>query len=411
MSNLAFRLMIYTALVSLAIVLLSTVVSLHSERPYDQLLLENVADPTVIRQHYRDRLMITMASNAIKVFAVALAVFLLFQRLVNVHLDRIARYARELSAESLNQPLVLERRSRQQPDELDQVVQAINTMRENLIHTQQRFAEHQRQLAETNRMTSLGRMVSGVAHEINNPNNVVLFNAELLEEACGDMIALLDEGIPDANAVSLAGLPYSEMREALPTALRDLRKAAGRIQTIVDNLKKFYKAPTSTLERLDLNEVVENTIELLRPVIRRRTHYFEMNLDESLPQISGQPQELEQVLVNLVANALEALPDRGKRVWVETHCQKDKVVLSVRDEGCGISPAHREAILDPFFTTKQSSGGTGLGLSISYGLIRKHHGELEIDSELGEGTTVRVLLPWVAEHDGELSKVSLAHGD
>ena len=393
MSNLATRLMLYTALVSLFITLLASALSLHSDYRHDLSLLGTVVDPAFLHQRFWDRLAMALVSNGLKVFAVALAVFLLFQRLVNVHLDRIADYARQLGPETLEQPLVLQRRPGRHPDELDAVVQALNTMRENMVQTQVRFAEHQRQLAETNRMTSLGRMVSGVAHEINNPNNVVLFNAQLLEDACGDMLAVMDESLEDPDNFRLAGLPYPEMREALPTALRDLRKAAEKIQGIVDNLKKFYKAPTRTVERLNLNEIVENTIALLRPMIRRRTHYFDMELDEALPEISGQPQELEQVLVNLVANALEALPDRGKRVMVSTARRENWLVLSVSDEGCGIDPEHRDAILDPFFTTKQGSGGTGLGLSISYNLIRKHQGELEIDSEPGRGTIMRVCLP------------------
>jgi len=401
LSTLATRLMLYTALVSLVITLLASALSFHSEYHDDLQLLNTVADPAVIQQRYWDRLMMSLLSNGLKVSAVAVAVFLLFQRLVNVHLDRIADYARRLGPETLNQSLTLYRRPHRHPDELDAVVQALNTMRENLLQTQLRFAEHQRQLAETNRMTSLGRMVSGVAHEINNPNNVVLFNAQLLEDACGDMIELLDDSLTAPEAITLAGLPYTEMREALPTALRDLRKAAEKIQGIVDSLKKFYKAPTRTVERLNVNDIVENTIALLRPMIRRRTHYFDMELDETLPRISGQPQELEQVVVNLVANALEALPDRGKRVTITTARRGDDwLVLSVIDEGCGIDPEHREAILDPFFTTKQSSGGTGLGLSISYNLIRKHHGELEIDSEPGHGTTMRVCLPLTAPDGG-----------
>lgn len=391
LSNLALRLMLYTTLVGVIFTLLASALSLRGEYYFDTLQLAAVADPEIIRQHYQDHLLIVVGSNALKIFAVALTVFLLFQKLVNVHLDRIAAYARELGADNLDRPLVLERRPR--ADELDQVVRALNTMRENLLNTQRRFADHQRQLAETNRMTSLGRMVSGVAHEINNPNNVVLFNAELLEDACEDMFGLLDETLEDTEGVSLAGLPYAEMREALPTAIRDLRKAAQKIQTIVDTLKKFYKAPTHTVERLNLNEVVENTIALLRPVIRRRTHYFDLELDEALPEIDGQPQELEQVVVNLVANALESLADRGKRVWVSTSQCQGRAVITVRDEGSGIAPEHREAILDPFFTTKQASGGTGLGLSISYNLIRKHQGELEIDSAPGQGTAMRVHLP------------------
>ena len=148
-----------------------------------------------------------------------------------------------------------------------------------------------------------------------------------------------------------------------------------------------------------LNEAVQRALRLLTPLIRRRTTRFEVGLDASIPPMQGQSQQVEQVVVNLVVNALEALPDPQCGVTVSTrfepveHC----AFLAVEDEGVGIPPEHLARLCDPFFTTKQASGGTGLGLAITATLVRAHGGRLTFSSEPGRGTRALVTLPCLSD--------------
>ncbi|MBM4201679.1 MAG: hypothetical protein FJ189_10395 [Gammaproteobacteria bacterium] len=134
---------------------------------------------------------------------------------------------------------------------------------------------------------------------------------------------------------------------------------------------------------------------MLNNLISRRTAHFQMHLAELLSPLQGDPQQVEQVVVNLVVNALEALPDREHGVSVSTYsiAAEHRVALEIRDEGIGIAPEHLEQLCDPFFTTKEASGGTGLGLAITASLVRAHGARMQFFSEPGQGTLVRVLFP------------------
>jgi len=258
------------------------------------------------------------------------------------------------------------------------------------------------QLIQANKMTALGTLVSGVAHEINNPNQVVLMNAGVLRDAWEDALVVLDGPRPDHVELSLAGLPYAEMRAAIPTLLQEIRDGAGRIERIVGDLKDFARPrPRNARGRFALNEAVQRALRLLAHAIRTRTSRFEVRLAPDMPVVEGDVQQVEQVVVNLVMNALEALPDRDRGVRVSTAVAADEhaAVLEVRDEGIGIPAEHLPRLRDPFFTTKLDSGGTGLGLAISASLVRAHGGRLDFASEPGRGTRASVTLPLAAiEH-------------
>jgi polar amino acid transport system substrate-binding protein len=144
---------------------------------------------------------------------------------------------------------------------------------------------------------------------------------------------------------------------------------------------------------VDLNGVVESSITLVRNLLDKSTSRFSLSLARGLPPLRGSFQQLEQVLINLITNACQALPDRERGIAVETRLQEDWLLVEVRDQGVGIPEQNLERILDPFFTTKQDTGGTGLGLSISYNIVKNHGGSLEIRSRTGEGTTASVRLP------------------
>ncbi|MDX8130160.1 DAHL domain-containing protein [Methylomonas sp. OY6] len=250
------------------------------------------------------------------------------------------------------------------------------------------------QLIQANKMTALGTLVSGVAHEINNPNQLILFNSGLLADIWSDALEVLEEHYQAAGEFSLGGLPYSEMRNSAAVLIRDVRDGAKRIERIVAELKNYARPPSSEAPvSFAINEVVERAAGLLKHLLDQKTRHFKTDLAEGLPELRGNPQQVEQVLVNLLINALEALPDPEKSVSVTTKLMNDGRQLSVevRDEGVGIAAEHIEQLCDPFFTTKQANGGTGLGLAISASLLRAQGGSLSFSSAPGQGTCARVI--------------------
>ncbi len=243
-------------------------------------------------------------------------------------------------------------------------------------------------------LAALGTLVSGMAHEINNPNNLILTNAELLGAAWNDMLRLLDMVIDDPQTTTLGGLPYAEMREIVPELTADTADAARRIARIVADLKDFARpGDRARREPVDLNRIVERAAALLASRIRRATRHFTLDPTAGLPAVQGDAQHLEQVVINLLVNALEALPDAEHGVTVTTLATADAVELRVADQGIGIPAGQCDRVFDPFFTTKQGRGGTGLGLAISHTLVREHGGRIGIESTPGQGTTVTVSLP------------------
>jgi PAS domain S-box-containing protein len=250
------------------------------------------------------------------------------------------------------------------------------------------------QLIQADKMTTLGTLVSGIAHEINSPNQLVMTNAGLLGEAWGDVVKILDSR--DSEELTLAGLPYVEMRATLPTLVQDVLDGARRIQRIVADLKDFARPPARGIKTaFDLNEVVQRALRLLGHSIGSRTDRLELSLGDGVPPLQGDVQQIEQVVVNLVMNALEALPDRGHGVHIATRFEplEEAAVVEVADEGVGIAPEHLGRVFDPFFTTKRESGGTGLGLAIAASLVRAHGGRLTFSSKPGRGTRAVVALP------------------
>jgi polar amino acid transport system substrate-binding protein len=189
-------------------------------------------------------------------------------------------------------------------------------------------------------------------------------------------------------------MPYSEAQPRIGQLITGIHEGAQRIKRIVQSLRDFARRDTGDLDRpVDLNAVVESSIVLVRNLLDKSTSRFELSLASGLPPLRGNFQQLEQVLINLITNACQALPDRERGIHVQTGLEEGYVRVEVRDEGVGIPEENLERILDPFFTTKQDTGGTGLGLSISYNIVKNHGGELAIRSRPGEGTTAVVRLP------------------
>lgn len=256
------------------------------------------------------------------------------------------------------------------------------------------------QLVQADKLASLGTLVAGVAHEINNPNNYILLNAKFLSRGWREVKPILDDYAARNGDFILAGLPYSQMYGKISQLFAGLIDGSKRIQKIVQSLKDFARDNRgSANELVDINQVVESAITIVNTLIKKSTDEFSLALGENLPRLRGNAQQLAQVIINLVTNSCQALRHKEARLGIETmhDAEKNNVVVRVSDEGIGLSEADLKHIFDPFFTTKRDSGGTGLGLSISYRIIKDHGGDLKLRSQLGRGTTATVALPAAVE--------------
>lgn len=253
------------------------------------------------------------------------------------------------------------------------------------------------------RLATLGVMAAGVAHEINNPNNAIKLNATLLGRAWQEVTPILREYAKEYGDFSVVGLAVDEACTTLAKLAADVGANSDRINRIVSNLKHLSKQDKGELDgRVSVINVLGATTMILHGEIRKRTDHFTMTLGEDLPSVKGNCRQLEQVFINLLLNALQSLPDRSRGVELSAQTSQDgaRILVSIRDEGMGISPEHLERLKEPFFTTRADSDGLGLGLSISNDIILRHRGSIEFTSEPGKGTTVTVVLP-IAAPPGE----------
>ncbi|MBV1789322.1 transporter substrate-binding domain-containing protein [Marinobacterium sp. D7] len=254
----------------------------------------------------------------------------------------------------------------------------------------------QQKLIQADKMTSLGILVSGVAHEINNPCSLLMMNLSVLRGLLQDSEEVYETYYREHGEFELGRLPYSRMKEEIPRMLEDMDDGAQRIRRIVDDLRDFARQGVVELnERVDLNEVLATAIRLTDSSLREATDRFKVDYQQPMPPVKGSLQKLEQVVINLLINACQALPDRERGISVETRVdpQGKRVQLVVEDQGCGIERENLAQLSDPFFTTKRELGGMGLGLAVSYGIVREHGGTLEYESEPGQGTRAILSIP------------------
>ncbi len=251
-------------------------------------------------------------------------------------------------------------------------------------------------LTQADKLTTLGVLLAEMAHEIVSPNQTIASNAALLARACPDLVTVLEQYRLANGGFLIGGLDDLEFRQVFPRLLEDLQSCAKRIEGIIQNLRSFAREdPFPVLRRLGLNEVVRSAVELLARHLRQATERFALELAPDLPEITGNAPRLEQVVVNLILNACQALPDRSRSVAVRTAATADRrqALLEVSDQGVGIPPEHLNRLQEPFFTTRRAAGGTGLGLFIVKTIVAEHGGRLDFSSPPGKGTRVTVSLP------------------
>lgn len=257
------------------------------------------------------------------------------------------------------------------------------------------------QLMQTDKLALLGQLVSGIAHEINNPNTFIRGNVLIIQEAIHDILPILDEYHRNEKNLKIARLNYDVFRSSIPVLLEDMAQGTNRIKTIVEGLRKFAKRDDGILnDEVDLNEIIQSCLRLVANQIGRKAK-IKLQLDGKLPKVKGNSQRLEQVVVNIMINAAQAIENKmGTIVITTAYREKEKEnLLRITDNGKGIDEKTMKQIFDPFFTTKRNQGGTGLGLSIAYGIVKEHKGRIEIESKLGSGTTFSVFIPVVQRED------------
>jgi PAS domain S-box-containing protein len=261
---------------------------------------------------------------------------------------------------------------------------------------EEQFRDHEQQMMQVSKMVALGTLVSGVAHEINNPNNFIMLNAPLLLEAWESSRPILEEYYEKNGDFLIGGMPYTEMRENIPVLFSGISDGSKRIKQIIEDLRDFVRRDGSDMtQSFDVNGVIRSAISLLSNILMKATTHFSVEYGDSLPPLKGNFQRFEQVIINLIQNACQALPNTQRGIFLSTFYDEKRgcVIVKVQDEGMGISADILPHIAEPFFTTKHDFGGLGLGLSISSRIVKEHGGILNFTSEQGKGTTVEIVLP------------------
>jgi polar amino acid transport system substrate-binding protein len=222
-----------------------------------------------------------------------------------------------------------------------------------------------------------------------------MLNAPLLKEAWQHVLPVLDEYYEKDRDFSIGSVRYAEMRDRIPRLLSGISDGSKRINEIVEDLRSFLRMDASDMNQsVDVNAVLRSAISLLSNMINKSTNHFSVNYGDNLPKLRGNSHRLEQVIINLIQNACQALPDTRRGISLSTSYDEktSSIVVRVQDEGVGIPSDVLPHITDPFFTTRSHSGGIGLGLSISLRIVKEHGGTLSFTSEPGKGTLAEIIL-------------------
>lgn len=269
----------------------------------------------------------------------------------------------------------------------------------------------QSQILQSEKMASIGQLAAGVAHEINNPIGFVGSNLEALADYMKDVEALLThygklcKTLFASDPATLADeikkqitviseyekeIEIDYLRKDIPELLKDCKDGTQRVGKIVGDLKSFAHPGNDKQMLIDINSGLESTLNVVNNEIKYKaavTKDF-----GQIPMVEGYPQKLNQVFMNILVNAAQAIEEKGE-ISIRTKKEGNNVVVSISDTGCGIKPENIPKVFDPFFTTKEIGKGTGLGMNIAYNIIKEHKGNIHVESIVGKGTTFTIVLP------------------
>ena len=256
-------------------------------------------------------------------------------------------------------------------------------------------------LFQAKKMEALGKLVSGVAHEINNPNNFIMFNVPIMKDYLLELLPVIDDYARGKEDYELFGMTYPEFRRDLFKLLDNLQEGSDRINNIVFKLKEFSrKKDDLKIDRVGIGQVIEKAGMICDGRIRESIKSFEVNIPENLPEFRTDPEIIKDALVGIINNATQAADKED--AWIKINVVsrntgQGHLIIEVKDNGCGMDRETMEKIFDPFFTTRSPGEGTGLGLSLCHNLIEALGGRIEVDSELGKGSMLRLILPWIVD--------------
>jgi signal transduction histidine kinase len=264
---------------------------------------------------------------------------------------------------------------------------------EELKQTLSELKRIQSQLIQTEKMASLGQLVAGIAHEINNPVSFIYSNIQPALAHIDDLFNIIN----NSNCHEDTGIELEFLREDLPKLLNSMKVGAERIKQIVLSLRNFSRADEAPIKEVDIHEGIDSTLMILGHKLKLTSGSKKINIIKNygvFNAIECYPSQLNQVFMNLLSNAIDAVDGvESPQIEITTVSVNEMVKIFIKDNGVGIPDNFKNQIFDPFYTTKPVGKGTGMGLSISYQIIARHQGKVWCDSQLGEGTTFVIALP------------------
>ena len=320
--------------------------------------------------------------------------------------DDNARLRKRLAQLEMEQRILLKERAGQERAQR-QIRETLLKKSHALTRANEQLKENQAKLVHSEKMAGLGQLAAGVAHEINNPVGFVMSNLGTLTDYANTFKQLIAryqtfveavrEGKTNEGQSTLEEIEAICEEEDLDYILEDVDELLSesvegtkRVKEIVEGLRSFARLDEADVKEADINEGIASTLKLVWNELKYKCEVHQRLGD--LPLIRCYPGQLNQVFMNLLVNAAQAIPERGE-IWVETEATDTDVVIRISDTGIGIPTRNIPKLFDPFFTTKTVGAGTGLGLAISHGLIQKHNGTIEVESEEGKGTPFIIRLP------------------
>jgi len=294
-----------------------------------------------------------------------------------------------------------------QKGEIEKINKKLLINNTELTYSIEEIKRMHQKLVQAEKMASLGVLTAGIAHEINNPINFVYAGINTLLRDFEDIEPVIREISkinPETDDIKSKLLNieklkeefyFNEAYEAIPLIIADIKLGADRTAEIIKGLRNFSQTDKGMLSKYNIHEGIDSSLLLLKNKYKNKTE-IRKNFDENIPEIKCFPCKINQALLNIFSNAIDAITENGI-ITVTTQLRENEVLISIKDNGCGISEEIKEKLFDPFFTTKPVGMGTGLGLSITYGIIKEHNGTIEVNSELGKGTEFVIILPIIKD--------------